>query len=101
MTDKAPKRRPFHEVVVDVINRASTMNEMRLLEELLMEVQIPKGHDAIITAWQDKEGRIGWNLEPLVADLLLQKREAEEKAAKKEQAEKATEKTAYEESLLG
>ena len=91
MTDKPPQRRPFHETVVEAIERASRCNEQQLLGWLIMQTNIPKGHDEIIAAWKEK--RMGLGLSPgfdfaVVDDLLDQKKEAEEEAAKKLEAKK-------------
>jgi len=77
--------RPFHETIIAAINRCPgpANREIFRLFVLIKETRIPKGHDEIIAAWQKKEGRVGWNLERLVADLLEQKKEAEEKAARR------------------
>ncbi len=88
MVGETVQRRPIHEiyeVIVDAINRASYVSDMELLEKLIMGVQIPRGHNEIIAAWQKKRGQVGWPLERLVADLLEQKREAAKKAKEKKE----------------
>lgn len=86
MTDEAPKRRPFHEWIVDEI-RASNHAQLLYLARPIVEVEIPKGHDAILAAWGEMRGSDGLPLDELdfavVGALREQKAEAEEKAAER------------------
>lgn len=79
------KRRPFYEVIVEILNRVSdgyaphTMHE--LFVWLLTKTEIPQNHDAIIAVWRryaDRHhvcGDCG-----VSADILVQKHEVEERA---------------------
>lgn len=99
MTDEAPKRRPFHETIVDAIGRLSSIyypGDFVQLAELIKGTQIPEGHEAIAAAWlqQNKKLHAVWgkvwdedDYLGVVVDLLEQKKEAEEKAAKKAERE--------------
>ncbi len=95
MTEKAQKRRPFHETIVDAIGGMTSIYDLHLpavLAKLIKETRIPAGHDEIILAWRQQfakmhkaQGQVwreGDNL-GVVASLLEQKKEAEDKAAKK------------------
>lgn len=85
----ATEKKPFHETIVEAIRRASSV-ELGCLATLIKATKIPKNHDAIIAAWNERRQAICWggNDLHLLADLLGQKREAEEKekAKEKEQA---------------
>ncbi|MEK7536945.1 MAG: hypothetical protein AAB584_00660 [Patescibacteria group bacterium] len=94
MTEQTAKqRRPFHESIVDAIRRAS-YSDMRCLGKLIQETKIPKGHDAIIAAWNDRNEELSREMREagdVYGDLFEQKQEAEEKErAKKQQNEVAT-----------
>ncbi len=86
MTDEAPKRRPFHETVVEEIYRASS-SELELLGRLIKATQIPRGHNEIIKAWRHQWQKLGWRDDNsgVVANLLEQKREAAKKAKEKKE----------------
>lgn len=90
-TEKA-ERRPFHETIVDAINRAASSAELAVLAPLIKGTKIPKGHDEIIAAWNDRLNLLGGTRRHdynVPADLLEQKQEAaeKEKAKEKEQTE--------------
>jgi hypothetical protein len=85
-------KRPFHETIVEAIDRAY-VTDLRCLAFLIKATKIPSNHDEIIAAWEKQLDR----LLPLIhgdfdvpADLLGQKQRAAEeertKAKKKKQA---------------
>jgi hypothetical protein len=91
MAEKGQKtpRRPFHESVIEAINRPSSgktraLHRMDCLADLIKTTKIPAGHDEIIEAWKKRCQELSWSEESfgVIADLLEQKREA----AKKEKA---------------
>ena len=90
-TTEQEVKRPFHETIVEAIRRASS-NELQCLATLIRETKVPKGHDEIIAAWNQRRQEIAWGDEDLgvPTDLLEQKQEAAEKekakAKEKEQA---------------
>ncbi len=51
-TQKSPLR-PFHESIVDAINRASSA-ELECLATLIKATKIPKNHDKIIETWEKR-----------------------------------------------
>lgn len=73
------KRRPFHEVVVEVIAVASNA-ELECLAGIIKATKIPKGHDDIIAAWNTRREEMCWGNVDLgvPADLNLQKQEIAE-----------------------
>jgi hypothetical protein len=80
--------KPFHESVVDAINRATIRNELGVLAMLISETKIPKGHDAIVEAWTAKCQELGYN-DPLdVSDGVLAQKHVEEAKAAEKAAEK-------------
>ena len=85
MSEEAKKWRPFHETIIDSIGE-STYHELSLLAKLIKTTKIPKGHDEIIEAWRARSTDPSDD-DPfdVIADLLEQKREAEEKEKVKQQ----------------
>jgi len=74
-------RRPFHESIVGAIMNAATIDQMRLLDNLINQTKIPKGHDEIARVWREKM-QLWSTLEESLANgvpdcLENQKREAE------------------------
>ena len=90
-TTEQVAKRPFHETIVEAIHRAYSI-ELRCLAMLIKETKIPKGHEEIIAAWNQRRQEMAWGNVDLgvPADLLEQKEEAAEKerakAKEKEQA---------------
>jgi hypothetical protein len=85
------KRRPFHETIVDHIREELDVDDLDSFGRLIMATKIPKNHDAIISAWEkrcrgidDADGFLRFDV---LADLLLQRKEAEAEAKAKEQAQ--------------
>lgn len=88
-TEEKPKRRPFHETIVDAINWAFTHSEMAGLADLIKATSIPKNHDEIIAAWEKRKSEMRSMQQEdfgVPADLFEQKQEAKEKEAKKQAA---------------
>lgn len=85
-TTKRAVRRPFHETIVEAIHRASSGDELQCLAMLIKETKVPKGHEEIIVAWNQRRQEMAWGNADLgvPADLLEQKQEAAEKAKKEE-----------------
>ena len=72
------ERRPFHETIVDAIRLAQNVEELLLLGILIDVTKIPKNHDGILAAWNNKWRKIGETSDSGVPQILLvQKREAE------------------------
>lgn len=82
---KKAKWRPFHEVISDVIDRASS-TELYLIAKLLKETKIPKDHDRIIKRWKWRlEGPHWCNSNYFgVVDALLEQKEAIEKRRRRQ-----------------
>lgn len=80
-------RRPFHETIVDAIKRAHVI-ELQPLALLIVDTKIPKNHDAILAAWEQRLKEVGWDPKDtsVPAVLLEQKQEAAEEAKAKERA---------------
>ena len=77
-------RKPFHEVICDVIAVASGL-EMNVIGYLLINTIIPKGHDQIVSALRKRAAEMLWVKESILLiedSILSQKRELE--AAKQE-----------------
>lgn len=76
MSENNIPKRPFHEVIVTAICQASSA-ELQCLTTLIKTTKIPKGHDAIITAWNNRRKAMCWGDEDLgvPASVLEQKRE--------------------------
>ena len=66
--------RPFHETIIEAISRASSA-ELVALATLIKITKLPKGHDEIITAWNDRRKKMLWGDTDLgvPANLLEQK----------------------------
>ena len=84
-TEKA-ERRPFHETIVDAIRSTNYHNELGCLIRLISVTKIPKGHDEIIAALEEKCRTIyhdGWEsaVAGVKTGLLEQKAEAEREEA--------------------
>jgi len=95
----AKQRRPFHESIVDAIRRAS-YNDMRCLGRLISETKIPKGHDEILAAWNQRLHTLHWiprwihwfnNDLDVPSELLSQKNEVEKEAVEKVKSDRARE----------
>lgn len=80
--------RPFHETILEIIDRVSCTTELRLLAELIYRTKIPKGHDEIAAAWCKRCKDIFESLHCVVdylsvpASLVEQKRAADEQEKK-------------------
>lgn len=81
-------RRPFHETIVFTIRQAYSRRDLGLLARLIKSTKIPKNHDAIIAAWNERLEEMGQGEEDLgvPAELLEQKQESEQKANKPSKA---------------
>lgn len=84
-------RRPFHETIIDVI-RSAYYSEMECLSVLIKRTKIPKGHDEIIAAWNQRAREVGSidNAFGVSTDLLEQKEEAEAEELAKKQPQNAS-----------
>ncbi len=72
--------RPFHESIVDALRKARGDRELSPLLYLLRMTKIPKNHDAIIAAWDERRREMGWlgsDYDRVTEGLLQQKQEAE------------------------
>ncbi|MEK7541185.1 MAG: hypothetical protein AAB529_03070 [Patescibacteria group bacterium] len=92
-TSEKKPRRPFHETIVDQIQgETSYAEDLDFLGQLIMVTKIPKNHDAIIAAWQERCDELAEEEDPffaeVLADLLQQKQEAEAEAKAKEAAQR-------------
>lgn len=56
--------RPFHEIVVSAIRQASGP-ELEFLAALIKATKVPKGHDEIIAAWNERRNALYWGTEDL------------------------------------
>jgi len=89
MSEMTVGRLPFHEAIVVVMKRASSITELKVLGCLLVAAKIPKGHDEIVTVWNAKCASMGWQVDQVDAarrvavDVLQQKQEVEVAAAMK------------------
>lgn len=90
--------RPFHETIVDAIERCTSPStgEITRLFELIKETKIPAGHDTIIAAidrYFDFPGGSKWarDIRLVKESILAQKQAAAEKAAKEKEGSTATE----------
>jgi hypothetical protein len=52
-------RKPFHESVVELIEKSSS-NDLQLMGILLTRTYIPSGHDEIIAAWTKRCAEMCW-----------------------------------------
>lgn len=59
MSDSTLK--PFHDSIVDAIQRTQSGLELSRFGLLIKETKIPKGHDDIIDAWNEKAAHFGIN----------------------------------------
>ena len=79
--------KPFHETIVEAIERVENVDQLTFLAPLVAETKIPKNHDTIVAVWTNKRAELGLTDEELVfgvrAAVLQQKKEAEEEAKKK------------------
>ncbi len=57
-TEQAAKR-PFHETIVDAITTINSYDELNLMARLIKATKIPKGHDEITTAWNQRMKEMG------------------------------------------
>ncbi|MDO8514238.1 MAG: hypothetical protein Q7S50_01710 [bacterium] len=81
-TDKT-ELKPFHESIVDTIERAYAP-AFETLAHLIKTTKIPKGHDAIVEAWQRRTKEVGLNSDlDVTASVKAQKKTAEEAAREK------------------
>ena len=83
MSSTVVTRKPFHEVVVEMIPQLSSA-ELEALGTLLMRSVIPKDHDKIVEAWKKRCTEMCWKPESIayVADDILAHK-AELEGAKK------------------
>lgn len=67
--------KPFHESIVDSIQQVSSHDDMTTLGSLIKGTKIPKGHDAIVEAWNKMIGATGVNddCDGVVESILAQK----------------------------
>lgn len=81
--------RPFHETIVDAIANIEDFHEFDALVRLLKETKIPKNHDAIIAALEERRVDMGFehSFSDVFASLEDQKREAEAEAKAKLEAD--------------
>ncbi len=73
------QRRPFHETIMDAIAQVNSSDELNLIATLIMATKIPKGHNEITTAWNQRlqeMGRARHEDRGVPRDLLEQKQEA-------------------------
>ena len=76
MTEQEMKR-PFHETVVEAIQQASSAG-LVCLGTLIRATKIPKGHDEIIAAWNERRKVMHWGDDDLgVPASLLEQKEIE------------------------
>lgn len=76
------ERRPFHEVVVGVIQGASSA-ELEVLGTLLLKVVIPKNHREIAEAWVERCSELGMDplgFQNVAESIICHKRSLEEEA---------------------
>lgn len=80
MSTTKPVRLPFHEAIILMIRNASGSSDLLCLARLIRIVKIPKGHDEIIVAWNERLQGGGLGMFPvdlgIPTDLLEQKEEA-------------------------
>lgn len=68
--DNGSTLKPFHDSIVDAINRADAA-AMSVLAQHIKETKVPKGHDAIVEAWTAKVAELGLNDDLGVADSVM------------------------------
>lgn len=80
--------RPFHETIVEAIRRASSA-ELECLATLIKATEVPKGHDEIIAAWNERIGALlfGCDNDFGVPTSLLAQKQANMKKAEEEEEE--------------
>ena len=71
-------QKPFHESIVETIERAYAP-AFESLAHLIKMTKIPKNHDAIVAAWQERIGEVGLNSDLGVPASVLEQKEAERK----------------------
>ena len=62
--------RPFHETIVEAIRCASSAN-MECLAMIIKATKVPKGHDAIIAAWEERRKAFCWGDEDFGVSLIV------------------------------
>ncbi|MBI2097598.1 MAG: hypothetical protein HYT46_01540 [Candidatus Vogelbacteria bacterium] len=75
--------RPFHETVVEAIARVNSYDELNSIANLIKATKIPKGHDEIVMAWDQRLQGMGCGKHEdrgVPANLLAQKQAAEKAA---------------------
>ena len=72
MSNTIVTRKPFHEVVVELIPQLSS-DELAVIGSLLIRSTIPKDHDKIVEAWNKRCTEMCWVTENIayVADDVL------------------------------
>lgn len=88
---------PFHVLIVRKLLKYRTVQEAAIYFELLEEAEIPTGHEELLNAILEIQGNLVMlrvKIEAANANILEQRRIAEEKAAKKAASEKPVEKNA-------
>ncbi len=91
MSGETKKRFPFHESIVGAIRHAFNANEMECLSLLIKKTKIPRGHDEIIAAWNQRARDLLLPIDNafgVPVDLQDQKKEAEAEELAKSQAER-------------
>lgn len=53
--------KPFHESIVEAINDAPDVAALNTLGALILGTKIPKNHDAIIEAWEQRAEALRYN----------------------------------------
>jgi len=64
------KYRPFHETIVEAIERASS-SDLQCLATLIKATAIPVGHAKIINAWKKRIVEMAWSNETSVVENLI------------------------------
>ena len=68
--------RPFHETIVEAIRRASD-TDLLCLATLIKATKVPKGHNEIISAWNERRKALCWGDEDFdVPVSLLEQKQA-------------------------
>lgn len=86
MSNTIVTRKPFHEVVVEMIPQVGN-EELGVLGSLLVRTTIPKDHEKILAAWNKRCTDLGWEPESIAYvadDILLHKTEIEDAQKQKE-----------------
>ena len=68
--------RPFHETIVDAI-REATSTELHCLARLIKRTTIPKDHDVIVTAWDERRKSVFGPTEDLGVPAVLRAKKAQ------------------------